>query len=154
VRRGLALAAIALLLGGCGGDDPDPLERGDAERLAYARERLDDAIDTEEVLRTDRTEARRLRRVVAADNLPNVVPSLVDERTRRDFLRYATSDAARALRRPAEDAVLLITTTLEGKDRDERIRTLGRQTVAGYLREAERDTEPIWPDLARRLADL
>ncbi len=57
-----ALAAIALALPvatGCGA--PDELSRADARELADARERLDDAIDTEETLRTSKAEARRLR---------------------------------------------------------------------------------------------
>ncbi len=57
-----ALAAIALALlaaTGCGA--PEELSREEARELADTRERLDDAIDTEETLRTSRTEARRLR---------------------------------------------------------------------------------------------
>jgi hypothetical protein len=59
-RRGLAPAILAgLLLFGCGA--PEELSREDAQRLGAAAERLDDAIDTHETLRTSRAEARRLR---------------------------------------------------------------------------------------------
>ena len=60
--RQLRLAAgilAAALLVGCGA--PDELSREDAQRLGSAAERLDDAIDTHETLRTSRAEARRLR---------------------------------------------------------------------------------------------
>jgi hypothetical protein len=60
----LALAATALLAG-CGGDEPpDTLNREDSRALLAARERLDEAIDTEEAIRTSKTEARRLVKVV------------------------------------------------------------------------------------------
>ena len=56
----LAAAAAALaVLAGCGA--PDELPRLDAVELADARERLDDALDTEETLRTSPREARRIR---------------------------------------------------------------------------------------------
>lgn len=62
MRRAVAVAAAALTVGamaGCGA--PAKLSTDDGRRLAGARERLDDAIDTEEALRTSKVEARRLR---------------------------------------------------------------------------------------------
>ena len=53
-----------LALAGCGA--PEELSETDGRTLAAARERLDDAIDTEETLRTSKAEARRLRRRVQA----------------------------------------------------------------------------------------
>jgi hypothetical protein len=100
---------------GCG--SPEDLSREDAATLANARERLDDAIDTEETLRTSRAEARRLRARVreivargafeseqpdefglaALGELREVVPSLV---------LTGRQDVPRALDRPATDAFL------------------------------------------------
>ena len=58
--RALAVAAVAVAaLTGCGA--PEELSEDEGRTLAAARERLDDAIDSEETLRTSRTEARRLR---------------------------------------------------------------------------------------------
>ena len=59
----MALAA-ATAVAGCGA--PEELSEQDGRTLAVARERLDDAIDTEETLRTSKVEARRLRRRVQA----------------------------------------------------------------------------------------
>jgi hypothetical protein len=153
-RAGLGIVVAALLLAGCGDGDDNKLDRGDPQRLADARARLDDAIDTEETLRTDKTEARRLERIVAASQLSDSVPSLVDQPARADFLHYAPTDPARALHRPAASAVATIAGTLDGKKRSERIKPLSNQTVESYLREAERDTKPIWPDLAKQLSEV
>ena len=144
MRRGLILAA------GCGGGG-GKLHRGDAARLTDARARLDDAIDTEEILRTDKAQARKLRRIVALSPLPEAVPSLIDERARADFLRYAATAPPRALHRPAAGAVATMTATLDGKKDSQRVRG---QPLSDYRREAERDVKPIWPDLARRLSDV
>ena len=112
----IATAAIAVaVLAGCG--DPEKLSVDDGRTLAAARERLDDAIDTEEVLRTSKAEARRLRervqRIVSDGSfedatldefgiarlgqLREIVPSLVI---------LDAEDTARALDRPATDAFL------------------------------------------------
>jgi hypothetical protein len=60
VRRLLIAASAAALLAGCGG--PAKIDKGDANVLEASREDLDDAIRTEEALRTDPAEARRLVR--------------------------------------------------------------------------------------------
>jgi hypothetical protein len=57
-----ALLVLALAALGCG--SPDELSREDDRALATAREGLDDAIDTEETLRTSGARAARLRRQV------------------------------------------------------------------------------------------
>ena len=63
--RGPAAGLLAaLVLFGCGA--PDDLSREDGKRVRLAAERLDDAIDTHETLRTSRAEARRLRSKVRA----------------------------------------------------------------------------------------
>jgi hypothetical protein len=159
VRAIAAAALAAVLLAGCGG--PAELSDEEGRTLQSARERLDDAIDTEETLRTDPVEARRIAREVRRRSsqtvrLRNVVPSLVTEGGEVDraaldaFLANADSDAAAALRRPAAREVGRMVSTLEDKDRETKIASLG-QTADAYLAEATRDVRPIWPDLARRL---
>ena len=63
VALGLVLAAVAA----CG--SPEELSQDDGRVLTSAREQIDDAIDTEETLRTSKDEARRLvarvRKIVA-----------------------------------------------------------------------------------------
>jgi hypothetical protein len=54
-----AAAAVLAVLAGCGA--PDELSRLDAVELADSRERLDDALDTVETLRTSPREVRRIR---------------------------------------------------------------------------------------------
>ena len=97
MRFRLAVAgAVLAVLAGCGA--PDELSRLDALEFADSRERLDDALDTEETLRTSPREARRIRaevrRIVskgsfeakvldefglaALGELQQVVPSLVE----------------------------------------------------------------------------
>jgi len=191
VRTFLAAAGVALaLLAGCGA--PDELSRDDAAKLAAARERLDDAIDTEETLRTSRGETRRIRAEIrkivsggaleaekldefglaALGELQQVVPSVVetdadgvptdlDRRALRTFLSYANSDPKRALVGPARDAVETIEDTVKSSDADgdtrvpQKDRTAsGDETVDEYLRAAQRDLEPIWPHLAKRLGDI
>jgi hypothetical protein len=164
VRRLLTAAAAAALLAGCDGDTAE-LDPDDARRLAVARAELDDAIDTEETLRTDPEEARRLVRLVrrrlggSPARVEEVVPSLVDADGRLDrpavraFLTYAGSDAAMAMLPPAEDAVDTATGALEKADAETKIPTLENRTAEAYAREAERDTRPIWPDLADRLEE-
>jgi outer membrane murein-binding lipoprotein Lpp len=154
-RRGLlaAAAAAGFLLAACGG--PAKLDSDQKKTLTAARERLDEAIDTEEAIRTAPAEARRRVRAVhrrlggpALSVLEDAAPALVDEAGVRDFVRYARRDPARALHGPAERQVLVMTSTLRGKSPDTKI---GGQTAAAYLGEAARDTRPIWPDLAHSL---
>ena len=64
MRAALVALAAAVAVTGCGA--PEELSESDGRMLAAARERLDDAIDTEETLRTSAVEARRLRRRVRA----------------------------------------------------------------------------------------
>jgi hypothetical protein len=159
VRAAAAAAVAAALIAGCGG--PAELSDEEGRTLQSARERLDDALDTEEILRTDRTEARLVarevrRRATQTVRLVHVVPSLVtidgevDQRALDAFLANATTDAAEALRRPATREVARMTATLEDKDAMTKIEPLD-QNADAYLAEAARDVRPIWPDLARRL---
>jgi hypothetical protein len=159
VRAAAAAAVAAALVAGCGG--PAELSDEEGRTLQSARERLDDALDTEETLRTDRTEARLIAREVRRRSsetvrLVRVVPSLVtldrrvDQRALDAFLANATTDAAEALRLPATREAGRMTATLDDKDRQTKVEPLG-QNADAYLAEAARDVRPIWPDLARRL---
>lgn len=107
--------------------------------------------------------------LAALGQLRRLVPSLVevnrdgtvralDRPATRAFLRYAESDAGRALAGPAGEPVEAIELTLKDSEAgpDTRIApsdpTVSQDlTVADYLREAERDLAPIWPELAGRL---
>ena len=182
-------AAVLAVLAGCGA--PDELSRDHAIGLGNARERLDDALDTEETLRTSPRETRRIRREIrrivargyfeveeldefglaALGELQQVVPSVVetdadgvpedlDRPALRAFLRFSSSDPKRALVGPARDEVETIEKAIEdsGADGDTRVPTrngegIRDRTVDEYLRAAERDLRPIWPQLAGRLRD-
>jgi hypothetical protein len=56
-----ALVLCAVAAAGCGGGKADHLSQKDAQALTVARAELDDALDTEETLRTSHEEAVRLR---------------------------------------------------------------------------------------------
>jgi len=190
LSRLVAAAAVLAVLAGCGA--PDELSRGDSLKLADARERLDDALDTEETLRTSPREVRRIRaeirRIVSSGSfesekldefglaalgeLQQVVPSVVetdslgvprdlDRKAFRSFLRFADTDPERALVGPARDEVDRIEKTVKdsGADGDTRIpardtTASGDETVEEYLRTAERDLRPVWPQLAKRLSNV
>jgi hypothetical protein len=150
VIRRLALCAVlaAALLCGCG--DPEELDRRDAEVLAVAREQLDEALDRAEALRTSRQEARRLVRLVRRRGGSAIG---LDPRDAGEFVRYGLSDPARALHRPAEEAVDQIDSAVEDAGPETKVQTLRNQTVEAYLNEAERDVQPVWPDLGERLEE-
>ena len=152
----MAVAAPA----GCGG--PAELNRDQAETLASARERLDDALETHEICRTDKTECRRLVREVRRyatqpSRLEKLVPSVVTPTGNvypaayRAFVGLAVANPRAALQLPAAREVERMASTLEGADPDTRISTLENQRAADYLAEAQRDTGAVWPDLARVL---
>jgi len=103
-----------------------------------------------------------LREVVpglAETDADGVVESL-DRPATRAFLRYATSDAQRALLKPANDEVFAIEEVIRKAEPGPDTEIPPRRgesldlTVDEYLRGTERDLKPIWPDLARRLATL
>ncbi len=104
-------------------------------------------------------ELREIVPGLAETDEQGVVESL-DRSATRAFLRYATRDAQRALRKPANDEVFAIEEVIRkaepGPDSDiPRGRTESPAlTVDEFLRGTERDLKPIWPDLARRLATL
>ncbi len=186
---GATAAIVCAVLAGCGA--PDQLSQRDGAALRDAREALDDAIDTEETLRTSKQEARRIRAKVreivsrgafeaapldefglaALGELREVVPALVetdekgvveslDRQATKAFLRYATTDADRALLKPANDEVFAIEDVIRKTepDRETKIPPPPSEslplTVNEYLRETRRDLAPIWPGLAKRLATL
>jgi len=176
----VVLVAAAAALTACG--DAEELSKEDAQTLTVSREDLDDALDTEETLRTSKEEAASLRikvqRIIgrgafenrgkpdefglaALGELRDLVPSLVLERgdsvvaldtaATKEFVAQAVSDPAAAMYLPAKSEVDSITQVVGGDDvgPDTKVKD---QTVTAYLREAERDIKPVWPQLARRLA--
>jgi cell division septum initiation protein DivIVA len=158
--RALALAALAAAaLTGCG--SPADLTPDQAETLKSARERLDDAIDTEETCRTDRDECRHLvaearRTATDPEQLAKVVPSLVTPSGNvyppafNAFQQDALADPKLALRLPAAKEAQRMVNVLSGKDAGTVIKPLHNQKADAYLAEAARDTQ-IWPDIARVL---
>lgn len=137
----VAALAVAGAAAGCGA--PDELSKVEAGDLNASRSDIGDALDTEETIRTDRSEATRLRAKVqkvvstgsfeggkpdefglaALGELRQVVPSLVEQRGgtvvalnapgTRAFLRYATSDPQRALLLPVREEVATIEHVLD-----------------------------------------
>ena len=158
---GLAGAALAA---GCGA--PDELESDDDERVVRAREEVDDALDTEEGIRTDPALARRLVRQVQraagdgdAQRLEEIAPALVnrdgeiDQNAVDDFVRNATTDAPDALLRPATDAVDEITGVIDdsGADADTKVPSERDVPLGNYVDSIVRDIEDVWPNLADEL---
>ena len=122
MRRALAVAAVAAAaLAGCGA--PEELSEDDGRTLAAARERLDDAIDSEETLRTSRAEARRLRRRVQ-----ELVSDGSFESGTLDEFGIARLGQ---LREVAPSLVL--------QDAEGNMRGLDRPSTQAFLRYAERD---------------
>jgi hypothetical protein len=122
VRRALAVAAVALAtVAGCGA--PEELSEDEGRTLVTARERLDDAIDTEETLRTSRAEARRLRARVQE----LVSDGSFDNRTLDEFGIARLGQ----LREVAPSLVL--------QDLDGNMRGLDRASTAAFLRYADRN---------------
>ena len=151
---------LAVLLSGCG--SPAELTNDQADTLKSARERLDDALDTEETCRTDRDECRHLvaearRSATDPDQLAKVVPSLVTPSGNvyppayNAFQQDALTDPKLALRLPAAKEAQRMIDTLSGKDADTVIKTVNNQHADAYLAEASRDTRKSWPDISRVL---
>ena len=126
----VALAALCLSLAACDGDDadngpPDQLSGSDAAALMDARERLDDAIDTEETLRTSPMQARRL---------VGRVRSIVAEGT-------FESDELDQFGRAALGRLQLAVPSLVETDADGVPTALDRPATQAFLRFAERDAD-------------
>ena len=135
--RALAAAALAAaLLAGCGA--PDELSEEEGRTLAGARERLDDAIDSEEALRTSRAEARRLRREVQ-----RIVSDGSFEQATLDEFGLAR------LGELNEIVPSLVVTDPEGVPR-----ALERRATAEFLRHSERDAARALLRPARRQVSL
>ena len=175
----IVVLAACLALAACG--DAEKLSKQDAQTLTTSREDLDDALDTEETLRTSKEEAASLRIKVqkiirrgsfenggkpdefglaALGELRELVPSLVLERgdqvvaldtaATKEFVAQAVNDPAAALYVPAKREVDSITEVVGADDVGPDTK-VGDQTVTEYLRETERDIQPVWPKLADRL---
>jgi hypothetical protein len=164
--RAVLLAAVAAaLVGAAGCGAPDSLDSDDDRDLATAREALDDALDTEETIRTAPEMARALVAQVrrAGDDAPAVeraVPSLVEDgevnsEAANAFVRYAATDASRALLIPATDAVDAMTEVIDdsGADGDTEVPHADDQPMERFVGEVERDIADVWPALAQELAD-
>jgi hypothetical protein len=136
VRPGLVALAAAVAFAGCGA--PEELSESDGRTLAAARERLDDAIDTEETLRTSTAEARRLRRRVQA-----LVSDGSFESRRLDEFGIAKLGLLRDL----VPSLVIV---------DERgsVKALDRPATAAFLRFAERDAGRAMLDPARDQVEL
>ena len=164
-RRLLTAAAAAALLAASGCGAPDRLEDGDDRDLSAAREGLDDALDTEETIRTSPEMGRKLAdRVERAGNdaaaVERAVPSLVeggrvDTRAADAFVRYAATDAPRALLIPAEREVDAIIEVVDdsGADGGTEVPHARDRPMDRYLDEVERDVRDVWPALAKELEE-
>lgn len=162
--RGVAAAAAlaAIALPGCGG--PAKLSSTQGQELKSARERLDDAIDTEETCRTDRAECRRLaaqarRYRKDPKKLAQVVPSLVTPAGEvyapayNAFEQNALASPSLAMRLPAAKEAQRMVNVLSDKDKDTVIATVNNQHADAYLAEAQRDTRKIWRDISHVLGE-
>jgi hypothetical protein len=128
-----ATAALAVaVLAGCG--EPDTLSDEEGRTIAGARERLDDAIDTEETLRTSRVEARRLRREV---------DRLVSDGSFED----ATLDEFGIARL---GQLRQVVPSLVNVDTEGQVRSLDRRATAAFLRYATDDAPQAMLEPARR----
>ena len=164
--RLLALAAVTVaLVGAAGCGAPDELDADDDRALAAAREDLDDALDTEETIRTSPAMGRRLARQVqraqgAPAALERLVPSLVDG-TEVDgpaleaFVRYAGSDPERALLIPATQAVDGMVDVIDdsGADGDTKVPHYRDRPLDRFVAEVQRDIADVWPALSNELED-
>jgi hypothetical protein len=166
-RRTLALAAVAAaLLGTAGCGAPDELDANDDSALAAAREGLDDALDTEETIRTSPQLGRRLadrveRAPGAPSTLERLVPSLVDDENHVDgdalaaFVRYAPTDAPRALLIPAQAEVDRMIDVIDdsGADGDTKVPHARDRPLDRFIAEVERDIGDVWPSLSKELEE-
>ena len=146
---------------------PDRLDSDDDRALFDARGGIDDALDTEETIRTSPEMARRLaRRVQRAfehdelQPLEDLVPSLVvdgqvDSRAASAFQRYAESDAPRALLIPAQRNVEAMIDVIDdsGADGETEVPHARDTPLERYLAEVDRDIREVWPALAQELED-
>lgn len=136
LRAALAALATGLALAGCGA--PDQLSQKDGDTLTGARERLDDAIDTEEVLRTSKAEARRLRRGVQRI----ISGGALESERLDDFGRAALGELRR-----------LVPSLVEVDARGS-VRSLDRPATQAFLRFAERDAARALVAPAREEVEL
>lgn len=135
-RLALAPAMIAaLLVIACGA--PDELSREEAQRIGAAAERLDDAIDTHETIRTSRAEAQRLRSRVRA-----IV-------SRGSFESERLDEFGRA----ALAALGMVVPSLVISDRDGVPARLDRSALRAFLRFATSDPDRALGGPARRSVD-
>jgi hypothetical protein len=164
-RAALAAAVAAAVLGATGCGAPDRLDSDDDRALAAAREGLDDALDTEEAIRTSPALGRRLaaraeRAQGAPAALERLVPSLVDDSKVDDrafsaFVRYAESDAPRALLLPAQAEIDRMVEVIDdsGADGDTKVPHDGDRPLERFVAAVERDIGDVWPSLSKQLKE-
>ena len=133
---GIAIASLS----GCG--DPEKLSGEEGRTLAKARERLDDAIDTEETLRTSSTEARgllrRVRRIASDGSFEqnsNDSPSVPNPSRGRGRGRATLDEFGLAKLGELREVVPSLVVT----DSQDVARALDRAATADFVRFAERD---------------
>ena len=161
----LLAGCAAALVGSAGCGAPDRLEADDDRALAAAREGLDDALDTEETIRTSSQIGRRLAAGVkraGADPraVKRLVPSLVDEgevdsAAASAFVKEAATDAPAALLIPARREVEAIVELIDdtGADGNTEVPHAGDRPLGRYVDEVERDIRDVWPSLSKELEE-
>jgi hypothetical protein len=143
MRRLAALVAVlvlcALAASGCGGK-AEHLSKDDAQALTVARAQLDDALDTEETLRTSLGEATRLR--TRAQHI--IRRGKLDDGKRPDEFGLA------ALGRLNELVPSLVLGHPDGS-----IRTLDRRATAAFMRYATTDSSrALYPAAQHEVAAM
>ena len=120
----ISLALACASAAGCAGDDaPDRLATEDARALEHARAGIDDALDTEEALRTSREETRRI-----LGKVREIVSRGAFESERLDEFGLA------ALGELAKVVPSLVETSADGTPR-----SLDREGTRAFLRHATQD---------------
>ena len=183
MRAALGAAAAAIAIAGCGAPDElsesdgrklaaaregldDAIDAEEAARTSKAEARRmtrrvrelvsDGSFESEPLDEFGLARLGLLREVAPSLVVLNRAgtPRTLDRPATAAFLRFAERDPARATLPAARRQVETMVDTIEETDAGEDTEIpVVRKTAAGYLREARRDTRPIWPALGERLKD-